>query len=176
MCFGSSGRHRRSSAHDRSVCPPLRRLPHAFFPLCGGLLARPERTGPSTVAPAHPRFVRPSAQSCRWHGDNGKMRRTAAASCAAPAAADHAFALEIVMRILARSCLLALLGALLVCGCALRNPRDSYAYGRVADGLWDADYDLLLDWNYPTSANQGRLEAPKRFRPERPAIGVPWAA
>jgi len=79
------------------------------------------------------------------------------------------------MRILVRSCLLALLGALLVCGCALRDPRDSYAYGRVADGLWDADYDLLLDWNYPTSANQGRLEAPKRFHPERPAIGVPWA-
>ena len=64
---------------------------------------------------------------------------------------------------------------LLVSGCALRDPRDSYAYGRVADGLWDADYDLLLDWNFPTSANQGRLEAPKRFRPERTAIGVPWA-
>jgi hypothetical protein len=87
----------------------------------------------------------------------------------------HAFAPEIVMRILARSCLLALLGALLVCGCALRDPRDSYAYGRVADGLWDADYDLLIDWNYPTASNQGLLEAPKRFRPERPAIGVPWA-
>jgi len=64
--------------------------------------------------------------------------------------------------------------ALLVSGCALKDPRDSYAYGR-ADGLWDADYDLLLDWNFPTSANQGRLEAPTRFRPERPAIGVPWA-
>ena len=79
------------------------------------------------------------------------------------------------MRMLARTSLLAVAGALLVCGCALRDPRDSYAYGRVADGLWDADYDLLLDWNYPTSANQGPLEAPKRFRPERPAIGVPWA-
>jgi hypothetical protein len=72
-------------------------------------------------------------------------------------------------------CVLALSGALLVSGCALRDPRDSYAYGRVADGLWDADYDLLLDWNYPTSAKLGPLEAPKRFRPERPAIGVPWA-
>ena len=78
------------------------------------------------------------------------------------------------MRRPARLCVLALSGALLVSGCALQDPRDSYAYGR-ADGLWDADYDLLLDWNYPTSANQGRLEAPKRFRPEKPAIGVPWA-
>jgi hypothetical protein len=71
-------------------------------------------------------------------------------------------------------CVLALFGALLVSGCALRDPRDSYAYGR-SDGLWDADYDLLLDWNYPTSANQGPLEGPKRFRAEKPAIGVPWA-
>jgi hypothetical protein len=102
------------------------------------------------------------------------MAQPAACSRAA-AAADHAFVPETVMRILARSCLLALLGALLVCGCALRDPRDSYAYGRVADGLWDADYDLLVDWNYPTAANQGPLEAPKRFRPERTAIGVPWA-
>jgi len=78
------------------------------------------------------------------------------------------------MRRPARSCMLALAGVLLVSGCALRDPRDSYAYGR-SDGLWDADYDLLLDWNYPTSANQGPLEAPKRLRAERPAIGVPWA-
>jgi hypothetical protein len=78
------------------------------------------------------------------------------------------------MRHPARLCVLALSGALLVSGCALRDPRDSYAYGR-SDGLWDADYDLLLDWNYPTSSNQGPLEAPKRFRPEKPAIGVPWA-
>jgi hypothetical protein len=79
------------------------------------------------------------------------------------------------MRPIARVCVLALSGALLVSGCALQDPRDSYAYGRVADGLWDADYDLLIDWNFPTSANQGPLEAPKRFRPEKPAIGVPWA-
>jgi hypothetical protein len=79
------------------------------------------------------------------------------------------------MRSIVRLCVLALSGALLVSGCALRDPRDSYAYGRVADGLWDADYDLLIDWNFPTSANQGPLEAPKRFRPEPPAIGVPWA-
>ena len=74
-----------------------------------------------------------------------------------------------------RICLLALIGVTLVCGCALRSPRDSYAYGRMADGLWDAEYDLLIDWNFPTSANQGPLVAPQRFRPERPAIGVPWA-
>ena len=79
------------------------------------------------------------------------------------------------MRSIVRFCVLALSGALLVSGCALRDPRDSYAYGRVADGLWDADYDLLIDWNFPTSSNQGPLEAPKRFRPEKPAIGVPWA-
>jgi hypothetical protein len=69
----------------------------------------------------------------------------------------------------------ALVGALLVSGCALRDPRDSYAYGRSSDGLWDADYDLLLDWNFPTSSSLGPVEAPKRFKPERPAIGVPWA-
>ena len=79
------------------------------------------------------------------------------------------------MRSSVRLCVLALSGALLVSGCALRDPRDSYAYGRVADGLWDAEYDFLLDWNFPTSQNQPPLEAPKRFRPEKPAIGVPWA-
>jgi hypothetical protein len=74
-----------------------------------------------------------------------------------------------------RLCVAALAGALLVSGCALKDPRDSYSYSRVSDGLWDADYDLLLDWNFPTSANLGPIEAPQRFKPERPAIGVPWA-
>ena len=78
------------------------------------------------------------------------------------------------MRSSVRLGLLALASAVLVSGCALRDPRDSYAYGR-SDGLWDADYDLLLDWNFPTAANQGPLLPPKRFKPERPAIGVPWA-
>ena len=68
----------------------------------------------------------------------------------------------------------ALAGAVLVSGCALRDPRDGYAYGRT-DGLWDSDYDLLLEWNFPTTANQGPLLAPQRFKPGRPAIGVPWA-
>ena len=44
------------------------------------------------------------------------------------------------MRPIARVCVLALSGALLVSGCALQDPRDSYAYGRVAVGLWDADH------------------------------------
>jgi hypothetical protein len=79
------------------------------------------------------------------------------------------------MRRAALPALMTLAASLLVAGCALKDPRDSYAYGRLADGLWDADYDLLLDWNFPTSANPGPLEAPKRFRPERPSIGVPWA-
>ena len=78
------------------------------------------------------------------------------------------------MRSTARLAVLALAGAVLVSGCALRDPRDSYAYGR-SDGLWDADYDFLLDWNFPTATNQGPLLAPQRFHPERPAIGVPWA-
>ncbi|HEY1325893.1 MAG TPA: hypothetical protein VGI14_03075 [Casimicrobiaceae bacterium] len=79
------------------------------------------------------------------------------------------------MRSSLRLCVLAVAGALLVSGCALRDPRDSYAYGRGSDGLWEADYDVLLDWNFPTSSNLGPVEAPQRFRPERPAIGVPWA-
>ena len=79
------------------------------------------------------------------------------------------------MRFPVRLGVAALGGLLLVSGCALRDPRDSYAYGQAGKGLWDAEYDLLLDWNFPTSANQPRLEAPKRFRPERTAIGVPWA-
>lgn len=79
------------------------------------------------------------------------------------------------MRFPVRHVVAAVGGVLLVSGCALFDPRDSYAYGQTGMGLWDVEYNLLLDWNFPTSANQGPLEAPKRFRPERPAIGVPWA-
>lgn len=64
-------------------------------------------------------------------------------------------------------------GAATLSGCALRDPRDDYAYGR-ADGLWDTSYDLI-DWNFPTSANQGPIETPKRLRLEPTAIGVTWA-
>jgi hypothetical protein len=78
------------------------------------------------------------------------------------------------MRFARRLVVAALAGAVLVSGCALRDPRDSYAYGRT-DGLWDADYDFLLDWRFPTTATEGPLLAPQRFKPGRPAIGVPWA-
>ena len=33
----------------------------------------------------------------------------------------------------------------------------------------------LIDWNFPTSLNQPPVEAPRRIRPERTAIGVTWA-
>jgi hypothetical protein len=60
-------------------------------------------------------------------------------------------------------------------GCALRDPRDDYAYSRASDGLWEgAGYDLI-DWNFPTSQNQPPVEGPKRIRLERTAIGVTWA-
>lgn len=62
-----------------------------------------------------------------------------------------------------------------VAGCALRDPRDDYAYGNASDGLWNSTFDPLIDWRFPTSSNQGPIEAPKRFRLERTAIGVTWA-
>ena len=54
-------------------------------------------------------------------------------------------------------------------GCALRNPRDDYSYSR-ADGLRDTGSELI-DWNFPTSRNQGPIEVPRRLHPERTAIG-----
>ena len=62
--------------------------------------------------------------------------------------------------------------ALLVSGCALQDTR--YDYSRLSAGLGDYD-ESILDWNFPTSTNQGPLLPPERFRPWRPAIGVPWA-
>jgi hypothetical protein len=57
-------------------------------------------------------------------------------------------------------------------GCALQDTR--YDYSRNA--LPFADYDeSILDWNFPTTTNQGLLLPPERLRPWRPAIGVPWA-
>jgi hypothetical protein len=72
--------------------------------------------------------------------------------------------------------LVATVGAALMTGCALRDPRsDYYAYSRASDGLWgDAPFELI-DWNFPTSLNQPPVEAPKRIRLERTAIGVTWA-
>lgn len=61
-----------------------------------------------------------------------------------------------------------------VAGCALRDPRDGYAYGSGSDGLWKTNFELI-DWNFPTSRNQDPIEAPKRIRLEPTAIGVTWA-
>jgi hypothetical protein len=61
----------------------------------------------------------------------------------------------------------------LLSGCALQDTR--YDNSGIAAGF-GPDYDqTIIDWNFPTSHNQGPLLAPERFRPVRPAIGVPWA-
>src|SRR6478672_8582560 len=60
-------------------------------------------------------------------------------------------------------------------GCALRDARTDYAYSSASDGLWGDTAFELIDWNFPTSHNQPPIEAPKRIRLERTAIGVPWA-
>ena len=63
--------------------------------------------------------------------------------------------------------------AVLLSGCALQDTR--YDNSGIAAGF-GPDYDqTIIDWNFPTSHNQGPLLAPERFRPVRPAIGVPWA-
>ena|SRR5207302_10010758 len=62
--------------------------------------------------------------------------------------------------------------AVLISGCAVQDTR--YDYSRLAAGLGDYD-ESIIDWNFPTSTSQGPLLAPERFRPVRPAIGVPWA-
>ena len=69
----------------------------------------------------------------------------------------------------------ALIGAATLSGCALRDPRADYAYSRASDGLWGDTAFELIDWNFPTSLNQPPVEAPKRIRLERTAIGVTWA-
>jgi len=60
-------------------------------------------------------------------------------------------------------------------GCALRDARMDYAYSSASDGLWGDTGFELIDWNFPTSQNQPPIEAPKRIRLERTAIGVTWA-
>jgi len=60
-------------------------------------------------------------------------------------------------------------------GCALRDTRDDYAYSAASEGLWGDTPFELIDWNFPTSRNQPPLEAPKRIRLDRTAIGVTWA-
>jgi hypothetical protein len=63
--------------------------------------------------------------------------------------------------------------AVLVSGCALQDTR--YDNSGIAAGF-GPDYDqTIIDWNFPTSHNQGPLLPPERFHPVRPAVGVPWA-
>lgn len=63
----------------------------------------------------------------------------------------------------------------MLAGCALRDARADYAYSGASDGLWGDTAFELIDWNFPTSLNQPPIEAPKRIRLERTAIGVTWA-
>src|SRR5437588_7860296 len=63
--------------------------------------------------------------------------------------------------------------AVLISGCALQDTR--YDNSGVAAGFGPDYNQTILDWNFPTSTSQGPLLAPERFRPVRPAIGVPWA-
>ncbi|HET9748237.1 MAG TPA: hypothetical protein VFS06_02940 [Casimicrobiaceae bacterium] len=71
-------------------------------------------------------------------------------------------------------CIIAAAG--MISGCALRDVRDDYDRSQASAGLWESDRPFeLIDWNFPTSRNQPPLEAPKRIRLDRTAIGVTWA-
>jgi hypothetical protein len=70
--------------------------------------------------------------------------------------------------------LIVAVGSAALAGCALRDPHADYAYGQGSDGLWNSNFELI-DWNFPTSVNQGPIERPERIRLERTAIGVTWA-
>ena len=63
--------------------------------------------------------------------------------------------------------------AVLISGCALQDTR--YDYSGVAAGFGPDYEQTILDWNFPTTLNQGPLLPPERLHPVRPAIGVPWA-
>ena len=71
--------------------------------------------------------------------------------------------------------MLAIVAGSVIAGCALRDTRDDFAYSRATGGLWGDTAFELIDWNFPTSRNQPPIEAPKRIRLERTAIGVTWA-
>ena len=71
--------------------------------------------------------------------------------------------------------MLAIAAGSVLAGCALRDTRDDYAYSRATDGLWGDTPFELIDWNFPTSRNQPPIEAPRRIRLDRTAIGVTWA-
>jgi len=60
-------------------------------------------------------------------------------------------------------------------GCALRDSLADKGYSGASDGLWGDTAFELVEWNFPTSLNQPPVEAPKRIRLERTAIGVTWA-
>jgi len=82
---------------------------------------------------------------------------------------------EVWMQRLAGIMLVAFVCVAMLSGCALRDSRADYAYSRASDGLWGDTSFELIDWNFPTSLNQPPVEAPRRIRPERTAIGVTWA-
>ena len=77
------------------------------------------------------------------------------------------------MRITGIMCVIAAAG--LLSACALRDTRDDYDRSQAAAGLWGDRPFELIDWNFPTSRNQPPIEAPKRIRLDRTAIGVTWA-
>ena len=77
------------------------------------------------------------------------------------------------MRRVAGIMLVAVTGLATLSGCALRDPRDTFAYSGASQGLWDSSFEII-DWNFPSTANQPPIEAPKRLRPERTAIGTTW--
>ena len=77
------------------------------------------------------------------------------------------------MRVAGIMCIIAAAGVL--SGCALRDVRDDYDRSQAYAGLWGDRPFELIDWNFPTSRNQPPVEAPKRLRLDRTAIGVTWA-
>jgi hypothetical protein len=76
------------------------------------------------------------------------------------------------MRLRFRPLWLAAATLTLASGCAIYDTR--YDYARLAAGIGDYQ-ESIIDWNFPTSANQGPLLPPERIRWTPPAIGVPWA-
>jgi hypothetical protein len=70
-------------------------------------------------------------------------------------------------------CIIAAAGV--ISGCALRDVRDDYDRSQASAGLWGDRPFELIDWNFPTSRNQPPIEAPKRIRLDRTAVGVTWA-
>src|SRR5215831_19504854 len=80
---------------------------------------------------------------------------------------------RVSMQRLAGIMVAAIVGTTALAGCAIRDVRDDYL--RTSDGLWGDRPFELVDWNFPTSVNQEPVEAPKRLRLERTAIGVTWA-